>query len=217
MDIFAHWKKLKRGQTIHPADKEVLGRVKNGFDLRCLPTPFFGPLRTAPVVLLYLSPGISKRTLKEAKSRKSQTSHIEGLRGYSPIGNASEWSRSRTRPFGEWEVVRGKIAVLNISPYHSKTFGKHGMLATLPSSRMSLDWVQRVLFREAVEKKRVVVCMRSASYWGLQPGMKPFGYLFAPRVTRAGHMCHTKMRDQIIKTVRRRLGTERRVPANDNP
>ena len=59
-DIFEFWAQIKRGQLIHPADAPVFARMdaeKHGFQLHCLPTCFNGRLKTAPVVLLFLSPG----------------------------------------------------------------------------------------------------------------------------------------------------------------
>ena len=59
-DIFKFWDiPVKAGP--HPADREVLKRVEHNFDLKCLPGCFAGPLKTAHVVLLYLSPGLAKQ------------------------------------------------------------------------------------------------------------------------------------------------------------
>src|SRR5712691_10488432 len=45
-------------------------------------------------------------------------------------------------------------------------------LLCLPSSRVSLGWAQDVLFPDAEAGKRIVICMRSAAYWGLEQGQK---------------------------------------------
>lgn len=45
-DIFGFWEEAAAGDTTHPRDPYVLDRVTHGFDLRCLPGPFSGPLRT---------------------------------------------------------------------------------------------------------------------------------------------------------------------------
>lgn len=205
VDIFSYWGDLKLGQTIHPADRDVLQRTKHHFELRCLPTPYYGTLRTAPLVLLYLSPGLSKKDLRKAKDRTKQREAIKSLLGHTELSKRFKWCKSRTKCFGKWEKLRRKVAVLNISPYHSKAFHDHGLLAALPSSRVSLEWAQHVLFPEAIARKRIVICMRSASYWGLTQGKTEIGWLFAPVITRAGHMQKTKMRDQIVRVVKRRL------------
>lgn len=59
MDIFEFWSSIDPTARIHPADADVFRRVpRHGFDLDALPGCFMGPLRTAPVVLLFLSPGL---------------------------------------------------------------------------------------------------------------------------------------------------------------
>jgi hypothetical protein len=73
MDIFRFWATVKRKDRIHPADREVFARVKgHTSDLKCLPGCFGGPLRTAPIVLLYLSPGWSPLDRKDAVSKSGQ-------------------------------------------------------------------------------------------------------------------------------------------------
>ena len=57
-DIFDFWADCPRDARVHPADiasfsRPFIGNVDT-FDRRCLPTCFAGPLRTEPVVLLYV-------------------------------------------------------------------------------------------------------------------------------------------------------------------
>lgn len=68
-NIFRFWTDIKLKDGAHPADYEVLSRVRHHFDLNCLPASFNGRLRTAPVVLLYLSPGLSEFDYIQAKTR----------------------------------------------------------------------------------------------------------------------------------------------------
>jgi hypothetical protein len=195
---------------VHPADNAVLSRVNHGFDLKCLPGCFWGPLRTAPVVLLYLSPGWSERNLKEAKSKLCQEREMGVRRGGELMdadGSGVRWLSERTKCFDlDWHQIRSKMAVLNIGGYHSKTFADAPLLAALPSSRASVGWAQDVLFPQAIAGERVVVCLRAARFWGLNTGEKVGKSLFAPHVTRGGHMKHGKMRDQIIRAVRAAVG-----------
>jgi hypothetical protein len=210
MDIFRFWVTVERRDRIHPADREVFARVKgHTFDLKCLPGCFGGPLRTAPIVLLYLSPGWSPLDRKDAVSKSGQNYHMRRRRGYEPFrqeGPGFKWVRSRTKCFGlRWEQIASKIALLNIGSYHSKSFTDIPLLAALPSSRMSIAWAQEVLFPEAIAGKRVVICLRAARFWGLEPGKQYGKSLFAPKVTRAGHMKHGTMRNRITRAVRRKL------------
>ena len=70
-DIFEFWSRIERGERIHPDDKKVFDRMapeEHGFNLNCLPACFGGRLRSAPIVLLYLSPGFSDTDLTDANT-----------------------------------------------------------------------------------------------------------------------------------------------------
>jgi hypothetical protein len=100
--------------------------------------------------------------------------------------------------------------VLNIGAYHSKTFTDYPLLAALPSSRVSIDWAQSVLFPQAMRGERVVVCLRSAHFWGLAAGNQYGQSLFAPSVTRRGDIMkktaeQKRMRQAIIRAVKRAI------------
>jgi hypothetical protein len=214
-DIFKFWSRIKRGANIHPSDRLVFERMdaeRHGFKLKCLPACFAGSLRTAPVVLLYLSPGYDKREEAAAKRKEVQDKYWRRWRGREPLsdgdGPGSKWFRSRTRVFGDYEIVRKKVAILNIGAYHSKNMQSYASLLALPSSRATLDWAQHYLFRQALERKRIVICMRAAAYWGLEAGKKYRGKLFAPRTTRSGYLKKSeRSQAALIRLVRRRIGT----------
>ena len=196
-DIFDFWQEAAPSDTAHPQDRYVLERVPHGFDLRCLPGPFGGPLKTAPVVLLYLAPGWSPQDIEDAATPVGQARYAARRQGYQALEAPDEhrsgwqWWSSRTRAFGEWQKVRTKIAILELSGYHSKTFTNPHVLTALPSSRVALDWAQNVLFPEAEEGKRTVLCMRSPHYWGLGKRNRYGSCLFVPPVTRGGHLIRT--------------------------
>jgi hypothetical protein len=210
--IFRFWSRIKRGERIHPDDRQVFKRMdaeRHGFKLKYLPACFTGSLRTAPVVLLYLSPGYDKTEEAEAKRRTVQEKYWRRWRGREPLsdgdGRGAVWFRSHTRVFGDYRIVREKVAILNIGAYHSKNMQSYASMLALPSSRVTLDWAQHYLFPEALSRKRIVICMRSAAYWGLEAGKKYPGTLFAPRTTRNGYL---RDRDAaLIRLVRRRIGT----------
>ena len=163
VDIFEFWSKIGRGEKIHPADRSAFARMdakRHGFRLDCLSAAFGGRLRDAPVVLLYLSPGFSQADLAAAKTNEGKDFYVR--RSYEPA--ATSWTRSRTKNFGDWETVRQKVAVLNIGAYHSTNVRSYASLLALPSSRVSMEWAQSVLFPEAEAGRRIVICMRSAPY-----------------------------------------------------
>ncbi|WP_407114753.1 hypothetical protein [Bradyrhizobium sp. LMG 9283] len=82
-DIFKFWSMIGKAETIHPLDRPVFERLNNshGFDLRCLPCNFGGKLRTAPVVLLYLSPGFSESDLRLARSKEGRERYVKQRTG----------------------------------------------------------------------------------------------------------------------------------------
>lgn len=219
-NIFRFWAKIKPHEKIHPADRDVfdrVGRRGHGLDLRCLPHCFVGPLKTAPVVLLFLSPGLDKHDLKDARTPQGRSRYARERKGYLPFRSQGEhptghrWLISRTKAFGvELEKLRHKIAVLNVGAYHSKEFKDYSLLAALPSSRASLEWAQKKLFPQAIRGERVVICLRAARYWGLKEGKKYGRSLFAPTVVRGGHMGkktrkQKKMRADVIRAVRKAI------------
>lgn len=185
---------------------------KHGFHLGCLPAAFGGRLRTAPVVLLYLSPGLSTADIEDANTAEGQDYYYRRWKGNEPMrdlggGKGTPWMASRTKNFGNYDTVKDKIALFNIGAYHSKDVKNYAALTAIPSSRVSLDWAQSTLFPSAESGERVVICMRSASYWGLETGKRYGEGLFAPKVTRQGHFIRNSENSDLIELVRARLET----------
>ncbi|RZN20107.1 hypothetical protein [Bradyrhizobium sp. Leo121] len=210
-DIFEFWSRIEHGAHIHPADVEAFNRMdakRHGFQLECLPGCFTGKLKTAPIVLLYLSPGFSQFDLADARSKEGKDYRFRSWRGDEPSrdhGAGYTWLASRTKLFCDYEVVKQNFAVLNIGAYHSKDVKSYSSLLALPFSRLSLAWAQEVLFPDAEAGRRVVVCMRSAAYWGLDVGRKYKGTLFAPSVNRGGYLIRNPERERLIAVVKSRL------------
>jgi hypothetical protein len=212
VDIFEFWSQISRGEHVHPADKSVFARMnpkRHGFCLDCLPSSFGGRLRDAPVVLLYLSPGFGEQDLDDAQTEQGKDYYVRRWLGYEPIRDIkSNWMFRRIKDFGDYQSVKDKIALLNIGAYHSKDVKSPGSLLALPSSRVSLGWAHDVLFPDAEAGKRVVICMRSAVYWGLEQGRKYEGTLFAPAVNpHSGYLLKNDAKDRLVELVRKRLGT----------
>jgi hypothetical protein len=213
-DIFDFWAQIKDDACVHPADAPVLDRLgsQHKFALDCLPIGFFGPLRTAKVVLLFLSPGLSPidpvhphtvegrayyRSQRDGRGRlPSEVDHLPAYKW---------WVRVVRQFHPEPEVLADRIAILNIGAYHSTKFHDWHTLAALPSSRVALDHAQQVLFPEAEAGSRVVVCLRSARYWGLSRPRRYDQSLFAPPCTPGGMMHHGDLRTSTIAAVRSAL------------
>jgi hypothetical protein len=215
IDIFEFWSRIKRGEHVHPADREVFGRInakRHGFRLDCLPTAFRGRLRDAPVVLLYLSPGFRESDVGHAETEGGKDYYFQVWQGrealWDPEIPGSDWFSSRTKVFGNYEKVANKIALLNIGAYHSVGVKDHASLLALPSSRVSLEWAQTVLFPDAESGKRTVLCMRSPAYWGLEEGRQYGTDLFAPPTTMGGHLIKGRNRSRLVELVKARLNDE---------
>jgi hypothetical protein len=136
-DIFDFWDNVRVRDGKHPADYEILSRVRHSFDLICLPAAFSGCLRTSPVVLLYLSPGLSEFDYTEADTtrlarHRRQWGGREPLPGPDDHERAWRWWKDRTKHFGDWTDLRTKVAILNICAYHAKRFRDWHLLAALP-------------------------------------------------------------------------------------
>jgi len=192
----------------------VLRHAEHHFNLQCLPAAYYGPLKNAPVVLLFLSPGFDISDLDHANSIEGQTWYASQRSGTAPLPTEQDhaalfqWWTGICRPFRlDPDQIRHKLAILNLGAYKSVDFRDWHMLSALPSSRKALDWVQSVLFPQAEGGERVVVCLRSAKHWGLRTAEGgPYGEaLFAPSVTRAGHMLHGDLRERIIRVIQARL------------
>jgi hypothetical protein len=208
-DIFNFWDGLSGDDArIHPADRKVLTRVKHSFELGCFAEPFRGPLKTAPVVLLFLAPGLHERDLPH--SPEAPAFYDRQRAGRCDLPNeeehktARDWAIQVIKQFGvDYESARSKFAFLNIAPYRSKYFHDWNMLAALPSARVALEWAQIVLFQEAEAGTRTVVCLRSRRYWGLTKETR-FGTLFAPDSNRGGLM-RGGSREEVVFAVRQAI------------
>lgn len=216
-DIFSYWEEIASDQHVHPRDERVFARrPDHGFELGCLPSAYMGPLKNAPVVLLYLSPGLSPFDLEDAQSQAGQLRYQNQRTGTALLPSRGEhesawkWWTSRTRSLGDEEGVRGNVAILNIGAYHSTSFADWALLCALPSSRKSLEWAQEVLFPEAEKGDRIVICLRAARYWGLQVREQPHGKaLFAPRTNKGGYMLKGGARERVIAAAREAIKTKR--------
>jgi hypothetical protein len=124
MDIFEFWSQIKRGETVHPADRKIFTRInpeKHGFQLDCLPASYGGKLKTAPVVFLFSSPGYSEFDLEDAQSEEGKEYYLRRWTGEEPFrdhGRGKAWLLSRTKIYAPYEIARHYVAT--IYPAHRK-------------------------------------------------------------------------------------------------
>jgi hypothetical protein len=177
IDIFDFWKNYRLGDRVHLLDRPVLDdlRKQHSLNLNCLPLPFYGALKTAPIVLLYLNPGLSSLDEKEAGTKEAQERMLLRLEGNMHLSaeraGKKSWWVGKVEFLGlPVEAFLDKLAVLELCAYRSKEFKDGPLISALPSSRAAISWAQGVLFPEAHAGKRVVICLRSSRYWGLAQG-----------------------------------------------
>jgi len=199
---------------MHPSDRPVLERNKHKFEPRCLPGPYMGPLCHAAVVLLFLSPGLDFRDVAHCDSKSGRDYYARQRTGECDLPEEEEHPSAHkwlTKIIGQFEIgyeeARSTVATLNISAYKSKAFSDWPLFAALPSCRAGLDWAQSVLFPQALAGKRVVVCLRSARYWGLRTGYSE-GSLFCPPFSRNAMMVQSEMREPVKTAVKRAVHRE---------
>jgi hypothetical protein len=148
--------------------------------------------------------------LEEAESDKGHQFYWRQRQGNEPLRSQinrekKSWWVSRTKRFEvDPEILRHKLAVLELCAYHSKTFSDGSLIRKLPSSQVAFRWATTTLFAQARLRTRVVICLRAAKRWGLTVGSKD-GWLFAPAVTRSGHMLDGEDRNTIVAAVKAAL------------
>jgi hypothetical protein len=153
-DIFAFWSAIADHAFVHPADADVFDRCSHRFERNCLPVAYFGPLRTAPVVLLFLSPGFAASFDRDhAQTEGGRAYYADQRTGRAPLPSpedhapAHAWCTRILAQFGLGMVdAADRVAILNIGPYHSASFHDYPMMTALASCRVSLDWAQFDLF-----------------------------------------------------------------------
>jgi hypothetical protein len=212
-DFLQFWAKAIPSLHVHPEDAATLAANGHSLKLNTLVGPFMGPVRTAPVVLLTLNPGSSSGTEEreaQVPSEREWMAHNLGGDAPQPFANHPgwrKWATRRLRQFGlRYEAAAPRVAVIRLIPYRSRYGAEDMRMADrLESSRVARAWARDTLFREAEAGKRVVVCLRSARAWGLEPDTR-CGQLFVPKFNRAGFMHHGPVREEIGVAVRRAVG-----------
>jgi hypothetical protein len=217
-DIFQFWSEMPENSYVHPEDQPVLDRCAHNFELGCCAGPYAGPLRTASVVFLFLSPGLDNDDVKHCASEDGKLYYAKQRSGIYELPDeatrppAFKWLNKIINQFGiDYEQARTTVAMLNIAAYKSKDYKDWSMLAALPSSRICLDWAQSVLFPQAERGERVVVCLRSRKYWGLGENQST-GSLFAPLHNRNAMTHRGYVRTAVTEAVQRAV-LQRRVIA----
>lgn len=176
-------------------DELASGAVKpKTFHLSLMPVPYFGDLDNAGVIILLLNPGLhaSDYMLEERfpEFRDELRSVIrQESRGNPFLDPRWAWTSGFTWWEGKLgEVARviaskrfnghygealrslsGHVAVIEMVPYHSKSFGGP---VDIPSARAALAFVKEVV----EEGRRTVIVTRQVRKWGFAPSDKVINY-----------------------------------------
>lgn len=184
---------------VHPLDQGdvrlLLKRTKP--KLITFPSPFFGRLLSAPLVLCYASPGVSKKKLDldvhDARRRGWIEKRLRSLNGRTAIdfdglhNDSREWVIRQLKSLlhvshDDAKKLGGKVAILELSAYRGVRT-EWDEVGLLPTTNLTREWAKAVLFPEAIAKKRVVIVLRAAQWWALPPPPWRDGHLFVPKTT----------------------------------
>jgi len=176
-------------------------RKDDGFHFSLLPIPYVGNLNEADVFVLKLNPGFHDADFfAEFKSPEFHTASIRGLQQdfsaddfwFRYLNPAFSWHPGYdywVKKFNDIAVILAekawdgnvrlallelsrRLAVIELVPYHSRTYREGSLANHLPSAQLVKRWVKEVLAPRAIRGQAVIVVSRQAATWGLdeQPG-----------------------------------------------
>ncbi|MDK1310578.1 hypothetical protein [Pseudoalteromonas ardens] len=181
MDIIEFWKDCRdKKLNIHPEDKAVLGELSGllDFNYDFPPGPYFGPIKTAKVILCYANPSINRPSLKTISVPSHNAKLFEQLSGEEPypydLDGWKSWFSQRANSIygGQLDAASKNLAIFNLIPYASETMdiaGKHANC--LPSAWAAQEYLRRVLITKAKKGEILLVMCRSNNLWGLKTSL----------------------------------------------
>jgi hypothetical protein len=176
------------------------GAEDNRLHLSLLPVPYVGDLENAEIVILLLNPGFeSSGYWAESKIPQFRAALKTNLRqDFNGIEfpfmcldpqfcwhGGFLWWEGKLRSVIQ-EIARhrfkgvfldalhslsGKLACVELIPYHSSSFGDHKLIDYLPSVQRIRKCVSQSLISDAATGKRTLIVTRQAKAWGVRPGM----------------------------------------------
>jgi hypothetical protein len=165
--------------------------------LSLLPVPYVGDLVKAELVILLLNPGFdysdywAETMVPDFRSRLIETTHQSLASREYPFWALDPsfcwhtgfmWWERRLREviqqiaaskFGgsykdALRDLSGKLACVELIPYHSASFRDHRLIEHLPSVMHAKNFVLKTLLPEAKVGKRTLIVTRRAGDWGLK-------------------------------------------------
>lgn len=166
------------------------------FHTGLLPVPYSGNILKAKIFILALNPGFSIRDYYEEShckkiisKRKQRLKNINSEKDFPWLslnpefawtGGYDYWTK-KLNPIIKKIMVESKIsyvevlqllskniAVLELVPYHSKSFGlPESKMDKLESVRLMRSFVKQDLFERASKNETIIIVTRKAKYWEL--------------------------------------------------
>ncbi|UPW16934.1 hypothetical protein M0C34_11825 [Agarivorans sp. TSD2052] len=180
MSIFEFWKEVESGEKhIHPDDKTVLAELKHyhksDLNYSFPPGPFFGPLKTAKIILCYANPSVDAPSLDTVACNLNRETLMRQLDGEQPypyeLNGWGQWFSQRANSLfgGDVKLASKQLAVINLIPYASKSMDNVERIAScLPSAWAAQNYLRYTLIPKALKGEILLVMCRSAHLWGLR-------------------------------------------------
>lgn len=180
MSLITFWQSAELTNNYqHPKDVTVLNELSHlsGSDINFdfPPGPFFGPLKTAKIILCYANPGIDSPSLLAISDSKNCELLLSQLQGNQPYPHAlpgwHEWFSQRANSLfgGDINTAGKNIVVLNLLPYASVNMDKIEKIANcLPSVWAAQQYLRETLIPKAQRGEILLIMCRSSHLWGLR-------------------------------------------------
>lgn len=178
--IFEYWQRFDhRVGNNHPDDKAVLAELQAAYSLdfkyEFPPGPYFGPLKTAKIVLCYANPSADQPSIEAVSKQNHRDTLLSQLSGEEDypyqIGGWDAWfNRVANSLFaGETELASRTVAIANLIPYASVNMDNLEAIANcLPSVWAMQDHLRHNLIPRAKRGEILLVMCRSSHLWGLR-------------------------------------------------
>lgn len=202
MSIFEFWQRLdKDSGYIHPDDAIILNELEKeypmDFNFNFPPGQYFGPLKTAKIVLCYANPGVDTPSLKAISDPTNHEFLLKQLSGEEnypyQISGWYEWfSKVANSLFnGDIQLASSTIAIANLLPYASVNMDKAEPIAQcLPSVWVMQNHLRNNLIPKAKNGEILLVMCRSNHLWGLRSCHNSENIIISN--TRTGFTAQTK-------------------------
>ena len=202
MSLFEFWQKLDiNSGYIHPDDAIILNELEKDFsidfDYNFPPGHYFGPLKTAKIILCYANPGVDSPSLKAISDSSNHEFLLKQLSGeehypYQVSGWFEWFSKVANSLFnGDIQLASRSIAIANLLPYASINMDKAESISQcLPSVWAMQNHLRNVLIPRAKNGEILLIMCRSSHLWGLRSSHNSENIII--NNTRTGFTAQTK-------------------------